>query len=95
MTTLNDQLAGVPEVRPETKYNQQISGSITETLPSQGIAEKALLSQYQGTLDEIAKTELMLSADEERLKALRVQERHLYKLACVIDPSLKKTRPKS
>jgi hypothetical protein len=75
----------------------------TEPQPVQGPSKQAaltaseheLVSQYHAACEEVSDFEQTLDACLANLKRAKTNKARLYKVASVIDPSLKNTRPKS
>ncbi len=66
-----------------------LSGGITPT------PEQAIVRQYHANAKEVTLCQDGIVKETERLQGLIAEGRRLYRLASVIDPSLKRTRPKA
>lgn len=58
-------------------------------------AEASLIEQYHGAVKEVESFEAAQKRVAAQLKKAKADRDRLYKIASVIDPSLKRTRPKS
>lgn len=79
----------------ETMTPNTSTGSISVTTPDRSTPETAILAQYQEACREVPIAEHDVEKAVARLKRARAEQRRLYKVASVIDPSLKQTRPKA